>query len=101
MVQKPWFKVFIWFLATFIFFLASCVIVSIFKPRPSENEVMSYMSGMMGAMENSIMGTMMRVEGDKNIRDIMILSLSTFPLMLILSIIVGLILRKRSRGGKK
>jgi hypothetical protein len=100
MVQKPWFKVFIWFLATFFFYLASGVIISIFKPGPSESEVMSYMSGMMGAMENSIMGIMMGIEESNSFRSILLWTLSTFPLIIILSVITGICLRKRDGVNK-
>lgn len=96
MVQKPWFKVFIWFLATFFFFLASGVIISILKPGPSESEVMSYMSGMMGAMENSIMGVLMGIEGNNSLNAILLWTISTFPLIIIFSIIAGFYLRKRN-----
>jgi hypothetical protein len=100
MVQKPWFKVFIWFLATFFFFLASGVIISILKPGPSESEVMNYMSGMMGAMENSIMGIMMGIEGSNSFRSILVWTIASFPLIIILSIITGFYLRKRDGENK-
>lgn len=96
MVQKPWFKIFIWFMATFFFFLASGVIISILKPGPSESEVMSYMSGMMGAMENSIMGTLMGIEGNNSLKAILLWTISVFPLIIIFSIITGFYLRKRN-----
>ncbi|MDF2941697.1 MAG: hypothetical protein K0S01_555 [Herbinix sp.] len=96
MVQKPWFKVFIWFLATFFFFLASGVIISLLKPGPTEREVMSYMSGMMGAMESSIMGALMDMEGNSSLKSILFWTISTFPLIIIFSVIAGFYLRKRS-----
>ena len=96
MLQKPWFKIFVWFLSTIFFFLASATIISIFKPGPSEIEVMNYMSGMMKAMENSVMGIMMGIEENKTLQAILTWSIATFPLGVILSIIAGLILRKRS-----
>jgi predicted permease len=96
MVQKPWFKVFIWFLATFFFFLASGVIISLLKPGPTEREVMSYMSGMMGAMENSIMGVLMDIEGNSSLNTILIWTITSFPLIIIFSIIAGFYLRKRN-----
>lgn len=96
MVQKPWFKIFIWFLATFFFFLASAVVISLLKPGPSESEAMSYMSAMMAAMENSIMGVMMGNEGGSTLQTILKWTIALFPFATILSVIVGLILRKRS-----
>lgn len=100
MLQKPWFKIFVWFLATFFFFLASATIISLLKPGPSESEVMNYMSGMMGAMENSIMGIMMGIEGNKTLQTILTWTLGTLPAAVILSIIAGLILRKRNSEAK-
>lgn len=100
MVQKPWFKIFIWFLATFFFFLASGTIISLLRPGPSENDVMRYMSGMMGAMENSIMGIMMGIEGNRLLKTILIITMSTFPLGVVLSMIAGFYLRHRNREDK-
>lgn len=100
MVQKPWFKIFVWFMATFFFFLASGVIISIFKPGPSENEVMRFMSGMMSAMDNSIMGIAMGVEGDSTLRNIISYSYFMLVPIIAISIIIGFIIRLR-QGGKK
>lgn len=97
MLQKPWFKLIIWFLATFFFFLASGVIISLLKPGPSENEVMQYMSGMMGAMENSFMGVMMSVESSSSVMKIFYLTIKYFPLMIIISVIIGFVLRIRNK----
>lgn len=96
MLQKPWFKIFVWFLTTFFFFLSSATIISLFRPGPSESDVMNYMTGMMGAMENSIMGAMMGSEGNSTLQTILRLTIGTFPFAIVLSIIVGLILRKRN-----
>lgn len=93
MVQKPWFKVFVWFMATFFFFLATAVIISILKPGPSESEVMQYMAGMMSAMDSSIMGVMMSIESNTTLKDILVLSFRAFPFIIILSIVLGVILR--------
>lgn len=100
MLQKPWFKIFVWFLATFFFFLASVTLISLLKPGPSESEVMSYMAGMMGAMENGVMGVMMSIESNTTLRNILIWTIATFPLGLILSMIIGFILRKRNSEDK-
>ena len=100
MLQKPWFKIFIWFLASFFFFLASATIISLLKPGPTENDVMNYMSGMMGAMENSIMGVMMNIESSRTLQIILAFIITTFPFSVLLSIIAGLILRKRNSEDK-
>lgn len=98
MTQKPWFKVFAWFLSTFFFFLASGVIISLFKPGPSSPEVMSFMSGMMGAMHKSIMGMTMGVGHNRTISSI--LSFSYFMLIptLAFSIVVGFVIRFMRRS---
>jgi len=100
MLQKPWFKIFVWFLASFFFFLAAATVISLLKPGPSERDVMNYMSGMMGAMENSVMGIMMGMEGNGILQTILIWTLGTFPLAVVLSIIAGFLLRKRNSEDK-
>lgn len=100
MMQKPWVKVFIWFMTTFFFFLASGVIISIFKPGPSENEVMKFMSGMMSAMENSMMGVTMNVESNGDLRSLINFANSmAFPVIMI-SVIIGVALRLWQRRDK-
>jgi predicted permease len=100
MLQKPWFKIFVWFLSTLFFFLASATVISLLKPGPSESEVMKYMAGMMGAMENSIMGVMMSIESNRILKTVLIYSITTFPLGFVLSILFGFILRKRNSEDK-
>ena len=100
MLQKPWFKIFVWFLASFFFYLAAATVISLLKPGPSESEVMNYMSGMMGAMEKSVMGIMMGIEGNGLIKTILIWSIAGFPLAVVLSIIAGFLLRKRNSEDK-
>lgn len=100
MVQKPWFKVFVWFMATFFFFLAAAVIISMFKPGPSESEVMQYMAGMMSAMDSSIMGVMMSIESNTALKKILVMSFRAFPFIILLSIVMGAILRAVNREVK-
>lgn len=100
MVQKPWFKIFVWFMATFFFFLTSGVVISIFKPGPSESEVMRFMSGMMSAMDSSIMGIAMSVEGNSTLRGIIAYSYFMLLPIIVISIIIGFVIRFR-QGGKK
>jgi uncharacterized iron-regulated membrane protein len=100
MLQKPWFKLFAWFLASFFFFLAAATVISLLKPGPSEMDVMNFMSGMMGAMEKSVMGVMMEIEGNSLIRSVMIWTVAAFPLLAVLSIIAGFLLRKRNSEDK-
>ncbi len=98
MLQKPWVKLFIWFMAIFFFFLTSVVIISIFKPGPSEAEVMQFMSGMMSAMDNSMMGVAMNMESDGSLNAIMgFTAVIAIPIILI-SIVIGFLIRLRSQG---
>lgn len=97
MMQKPLFKVFIWFLSTFFFFLASGVILSIFKPAPSELEVMKFMEGMMSAMDRSMMGVAMGLENDSFLRFILSTSTAMVVPIILISIIVGFLVRLRKR----
>lgn len=97
MLQKPWFKVFIWFMATFFFFLASAVIISIFKPGPSEAEVMQFMMSMMQAMEGTLMGVSMTLEKSAQMQSIMaFVRWITLP-VIVVSIIAGVAIRISQR----
>ena len=100
LLQKPWFKVMVWFLASFFFFIASGVIISMFRPGPSEMDVMKFMSGMMSAMENSIMGVTMGVENNSSIGRILFYSYFMLAPTLAVSIIAGFAIRFMRRSGK-
>lgn len=93
MMQKPWFKLFIWIVTTSFFFLASGILISALGPEPSEEQVMLFMQGMMGAMHSSLMGLSMTIEHDAKLRQIIVNASSiTLPLILI-SIASGLYVR--------
>lgn len=98
MLQKPWFKIFIWFMAIFFFFLTSGVIISIFKPGPSEAEAMQFMTGMMSAMDKSMMGVAMNMESNGSLNAIMGLSLVTAIPIIVASIVVGVLIRLKGQG---
>lgn len=98
--QKPWFKVFVWFLTTFFLFLASGVIISIFKPGPSQIDGMKFMSGMMSAMHNSIMGITMGVGHNRTIVRILATSYSMVVPTVAFSIAAGFAIRFLRRSGK-
>lgn len=100
MVQKPWFKIFVWFMATFFFFLASGVVISVFRPGPSESDVMRFMEGMMSTMGTTIMGVTMTVEGNSLLKNIIIQSSELVLPIIAFSIVIGFLLRF-SIGGKK
>lgn len=84
MMQNPWFKTFIWFVSAGFFFLAATSLISLFSPNPSEAAVMQYMSGMMDAMHNSMMGLSMTLENQSELLQIINVSTEiTLPLLLI------------------
>lgn len=99
MMQKPGFKLFIWFLATFFFFLTSGVIISILKPGPTEVETMRFMEGMMSAMDRSTMGVAMGLENHTALSTIITTStIMVIPGMLV-SIAIGVLIRFLKRRG--
>jgi len=92
-MRQPWFKAIIWFLSTAFFFLASAVIISAFGPGANEQQVMLFMSGMMDAMHNSLMGLSMTMESDLQLKSLIYAaSAITIPLFL-LSIVMGFYVR--------
>lgn len=97
MLQKPWFKVFIWFIAIGFLFLTSGVLISEFRPGPSEIEVMKFMEGMMGAMDRSIMGAAMNLEHDRTLMSIIAYSAKTALPLIIAGLGLGLGIRLLQR----
>lgn len=100
MLQKPWFKAFIWFLAIVFFFLASGVLISILKPGPTENEVMQFMMGMMSAMDNSMMGISMSLEKESSLAGIIAIASAISAPVIVISILFGVIIRLRNQVSK-
>jgi hypothetical protein len=100
MMQKPWFKTFIWFLTSFFFFLASGVVISVFRPGPTEAEVMQFMMSMMSAMDSSMMGVSMNLENDGALKEIILLSTYLAVPIILISILAGLLIRNVKRGGR-
>lgn len=97
MMQKPWFKLFIWLITTSFFFLASAIIISSLIPAPNESKSMLYMSGMMNAMQNSLMGLSMSLEGDVYLTTI-VKRVSDLTIPLILYSIAAALLVKLRRS---
>lgn len=62
MFNEKWFKLLVWILASFFFFVSACVIVGTLGSGPSEMQVHQWMSGMMQAMERSLMAYSMGME---------------------------------------
>lgn len=100
MMQKFGFKLFIWFITTFFFFLSSAVIISELRPGPSELDAMRFMESMMGAMEKSMMGVSMGIENDASIQRIISISaVITIPIIFI-GALAGVLIRFFRRGDK-
>jgi hypothetical protein len=97
MMQKPWFKLFIWFITTSFFFLASAIMISSLIPAPDESKSMLYMSGMMNAMQSSLMGLSMSLESDIYLNSI-VKRVSDFTVPLILYSIAAALLVKLRRS---
>lgn len=97
MMQKTWFKLFIWFVTTSFFFLAAATIVSTLAPAPDESKSMLFMSGMMDAMHSSLMGLSMSIEEDIYLQAV-IKKVSDLTIPLILYSIAGALLVKLRRS---
>lgn len=99
MMQKPWFKIFIWFIATAFFFFASAILISALGPEPSERQVMQFMSGMMGSMQNSMMGLSMSLEHDSELKTFIGIASSITVPLISLGLLFGLLVRLRRKKG--
>ncbi len=101
MMQKKWFKLFIWFASSALFFLASGILISMNSPGTTEQQTMLYMSGMMKAMESSLMGLSMTIEEDTELRNIISNITSVTTALIIISIAAGDYVRltRRKRNG--
>lgn len=92
MMQKPWFKAFIWVMASAFFFMASGMVISTFSAGPTETQIMQYMSGMMAAME-SLMGFSMSLEHEGPLWQIIGLAASITVPLLLLGVLLGIYVR--------
>lgn len=101
MMQKKWFKLFIWFASSALFFLASGILISMNSPGTTEQQTMLYMSGMMKAMESSLMGLSMTIEEDTELRNIISNITSVTTALIIISIAAGDYVRltRRKKNG--
>ncbi|AIQ14403.1 hypothetical protein [Paenibacillus durus] len=96
-MQKKWFKLFIWFVTASFFFAVGAILISMFRFGPTEQEAMSFMMGMMKAMETSLMGLSMQVKEDANVQRLLYESVQfAFPLLAI-SIAGGVYVRCRRK----
>ncbi|MDF2891041.1 MAG: hypothetical protein K0R80_1408 [Clostridia bacterium] len=97
MMQKPWFKIIIWLITISFFFLATAIIISSLAPSPDEDKSMLYMSGMMNAMDSSLMGLSMSMESDIYLKTI-VKKASDFTLPFILYSMAAALLVKLRRS---
>lgn len=96
MIQKWWFKLFVWICSSAFFFAAAAITISFFNPGPNESSVMNFMTGMMSAMHGSTMGYSATIEGDSVI-EVIIFVTSKVTLPLIIIAILGAIFLKLRR----
>lgn len=101
MMQKIWFKIFIWFMSTFFFFLASGVLISLFKPGPTESEVMRFQEGFMNAMDRSLMGVAMGFESNATLKFVVEFSAYIIVPIILLSVLAGFAIRWSQRRDDK
>ena len=93
MMQKRWFKIFIWFTSSALFFMMAVILISYYSPAPTQDQSMKYMMGMMDSMENAMMGLSMSLESNNSIIAMIVTSASiTIPLTVI-GIVFAVILR--------
>ena len=55
-MSEPWFKYIVWFITSSFFFCVASIMISLASPEPSAARVGQFMTGMMKAMESSLMG---------------------------------------------
>jgi len=95
MLQKRWFKIFIWFTSSAFFFLGATIMISFFNPDPSQKEISNYMMGMMNSMHGSTMGLSMTIENDSTLKHVILISSRlTIPLITI-GLLCGVLVKVR------
>ncbi|MGE5404907.1 MAG: hypothetical protein ACM3PP_08200 [Candidatus Saccharibacteria bacterium] len=95
MMQKPWFKVIIWIIASAFFFITSVMVISACSPPPSEQQSMQFMAGMMGAMHSSLMGLSMSLESDGTLKAIINTSARLFLPLVLAAVFAAILLSFR------
>lgn len=97
MMQKKWFRLFIWFVSTALFFAASSIIIATYSSDPSQQQIMAYMSGMMKAMEISLMGLSMTISHDTELQKILINLSPITSVLVVVSLFGGFYVRRNRR----
>lgn len=97
MLQKPWVKFMIWFVSTSFFFMGSGIIISALGPKPTEGQIMQYISGMMDAMHSSLMGLSISIEDDTQLKQLILNATSVTAPLALVGTLLGLYVRLTRR----
>lgn len=95
--NEKWFKFLIWSTASLFFFINSCLLICTLAPAPSEGQIHLWMSGMMQAMEKSMMAFSMQLEEGSELASIMYNSSRLTLMFIIVGLVGGLIFRQYRR----
>ncbi|AHV97484.1 hypothetical protein [Paenibacillus sabinae] len=96
-MKKNRFKLMVWMVTTSFFFAFAAILISMFRYGPTEQETMSFMMGMMKAMETSLMGLSMQVKEDANVQWLVYESVQFALPLLAISIAGGVYVRCRRK----
>lgn len=95
MFKEPWFRFLAWSTVLFFFFVSFMTLACIFGPPPHQGLIHLWMSGMMKAMMQSLMGIAMH-SSDHGLTAIQYYSVKLLPPLALAGLIFGLYLRVRS-----
>lgn len=101
MYSEKWFKFLVWSTASFFFFLNACILICTLGPPPSDGQIHVWMSEMMKAMHQSMMGYSMQLEEGTALAYLMYESSRMILPMAIGGLLAGLVLRSKIQHGKK
>lgn len=101
MYNEKWFKFLVWSMASFFFFLNACIIIGTLGPPPSEGQIHLWMSEMMKAMHQSMMGYSMQLEEGSALAYLLYESSQLILPLALGGLLAGLLLRSKIKHGKK
>lgn len=85
---RSWFKLIIWFVTSAYFYCVAAMLIAIGGPQPTASQVERFMTGMMNAMESSLMG-LAAMEGGVMPGETVSLSAVLFVQLLLLAFVLG------------
>lgn len=88
-------------MASFFLFLNACILIGTLGPPPSEGQIHLWMSEMMKAMMQSMMGYSMQLEEGSLLAYLMYETSQLILPMAIGGLLTGLVLRSKIKHGKK